>query len=88
MNLRMKVIWSRKRARRPASRVPVLEDRHGSPAAAAYRRAMMTPDQEIQLKEIAARLVASMLDNHNGDWDEQQTAKAFRTMYDAVKNTN
>ncbi len=51
-------------------------------------RAMMTPDQEIQLKEIAARLVASMLDNHNGDWDDQATAKAFRTIYEAVKNTN
>ena len=48
----------------------------------------MTPDQEIQLKEIAARLVASMLDNHNGDWDDQSTAKAFRTIYEAVKNTN
>jgi hypothetical protein len=49
---------------------------------------MMTPDQEIQLKEIAARLVASMLDNHNGDWDDAATAKAFRTIYETVKNTN
>ena len=49
---------------------------------------MMTPDQEIQLKAIAGKLVAAMLDNHNGDWDDQETAKAFRTIYEAVKNTN
>ena len=49
---------------------------------------MTTIDQDIQLKQIAAQLTASMLDNHNGDWDDQATAKAFRTIYEAVKNTN
>jgi hypothetical protein len=47
---------------------------------------MTTTDQEIQLKQVAAQLVASMLDNHNGDWDDQATAKAFRTIYEAVKS--
>jgi hypothetical protein len=47
---------------------------------------MMTPDQEIHLKQIAAQLVGSMLDNHNGDWDDAATAKAFRTIYEAVKS--
>ncbi len=47
---------------------------------------MITPDKEIQLKQIAAQLVGSMLDNHNGDWDDQATAKAFLTIYQAVKN--
>ncbi len=49
---------------------------------------MMTPDQEVQLKQIAAQLVGSMLDNNNDDWDDKDTARAFRTIYDAVKNTN
>jgi hypothetical protein len=47
---------------------------------------MMSLDQEIELKRIAAQLVASMLDNHNGDWDDVDTAKAFRTIYTAVKD--
>jgi hypothetical protein len=47
---------------------------------------MMTPEQEIQLKQIAAQLVASMLDNHSGDWDDKDTARAFATLYQAVKN--
>jgi hypothetical protein len=41
---------------------------------------------EIELKKIAAQLTASMLDNHNGDWDEAATAKAFKTIYEAVKS--
>ncbi len=47
---------------------------------------MITPDQEIQLKQIAAQLVASMLDNHSGDWDDKDTARAFATIYQAVKS--
>jgi len=47
---------------------------------------MLSPDQEIQLKQIAAQLTASMLDNHNGDWDDKDTARAFLTIYQAVKN--
>jgi hypothetical protein len=47
---------------------------------------MTTPEQDIQLKQIAAQLTASMLDNHNGDWNDQDTARAFQTIYQAVKN--
>lgn len=47
---------------------------------------MTTAEQEIQLKQIAAQLTASMLDNHNGDWNEHDTARAFQTIYQAVKN--
>jgi hypothetical protein len=47
---------------------------------------MMTPEQEIQLKQVAAQLVASMLDNHSGDWDDKDTARAFLTIYQAVKS--
>jgi hypothetical protein len=47
---------------------------------------MTTPDQDIQIKQIAAQLVASMLDNHNGEWDDKDTARAFATIYQAVKN--
>jgi hypothetical protein len=43
-------------------------------------------EREIELKKIAAQLTASMLDNHNGDWDDEATAKAFRTLYEAVKS--
>ena len=42
-------------------------------------------EREIELKRIAAQLTASMLDNHNGDWDAVATAKAFRTIYDAIR---
>jgi hypothetical protein len=42
-------------------------------------------EREIELKKIAAQLTASMLDNHTGDWDDAATAKAFRTLYEAVK---
>jgi hypothetical protein len=48
---------------------------------------MMTSDQEIQLKKIAAELTISMLDNHSGDWDDDQTAEAFRKIYEAVKGS-
>lgn len=43
-------------------------------------------EREIELKKIAAQLTASMLDNHNGDWDDAATAKAFRVIYDAIRN--
>jgi len=43
-------------------------------------------EREIELKKIAAQLTASMLDNHNGDWDDAETAQAFRTIYEAVRN--
>jgi hypothetical protein len=47
---------------------------------------MTTTEQDIQLEQIAAQLVASMLDNHNGDWNDRDTARAFQTIYQAVKN--
>ena len=47
---------------------------------------MTTTDQDIQLKQIAAQLTASMLDNNNDDWDDKDTARAFNTIYQAVKN--
>ncbi|GAC1573226.1 MAG: hypothetical protein NVS3B7_04360 [Candidatus Elarobacter sp.] len=47
---------------------------------------MTTLEDDIKLKQIAAQLVASMLDNHNGDWDDNATARAFQTIYAAVKN--
>ncbi len=47
---------------------------------------MMTPDQEIALKKIAADLTMSMLDNHNGDWNDDETAAAFVKIFAAVKN--
>lgn len=43
-------------------------------------------EREIELKKIAAQLTASMLDSHNGDWDEAATAKAFKVIYQAVKS--
>ena len=42
-------------------------------------------ERELELKRIAAQLTASMLDNHNGDWDDAATAKAFEVIYDAVR---
>jgi hypothetical protein len=47
---------------------------------------MTTTDQDIQLKQIAAQLTASMLDNNNDDWDDKDTARAFNTIYQAIKN--
>lgn len=43
-------------------------------------------EREIELKKIAAQLTAAMLDNHNGDWNDADTARAFRTIYETVKN--
>jgi hypothetical protein len=47
---------------------------------------MTTTDQDIQLKQIAAQLTASMLDNNNDDWDDKDTARAFNTIFQAIKN--
>lgn len=48
--------------------------------------AIVDANQEIELKKIAADLTASMLDNHSGDWDDEETAKAFQTIYTAVRD--
>jgi len=42
-------------------------------------------EEQLELKKIAAQLTASMLDNHSGDWDDAATAKAFKTIYDAIR---
>ena len=47
---------------------------------------MTTPEDDLKLKAIAAQLTASMLDNHNGNWDDKDTARAFETIYRALKN--
>lgn len=43
-------------------------------------------EREIELKKIAAQLTTAMLDNHNGDWDDAATARAFQVLYEAVKH--
>ncbi len=43
-------------------------------------------DREIELKKIAAQLTVAMLDNHNGDWDDSDTARAFLTIYEAIRS--
>jgi hypothetical protein len=40
---------------------------------------------ELEMKKIAAELTISMLDNHSADWDDDAVAKAFRTIYAAVR---
>jgi hypothetical protein len=41
---------------------------------------------EIEYKKIAAQLTVAMLDNHSGDWDDAETAKAFLSIYAAVRS--
>jgi hypothetical protein len=48
-------------------------------------RMAILDERDIELKKIAAQLTASMLDNHSGDWDDADTARAFQTLYAAVK---
>ncbi len=43
-------------------------------------------EREIELKKLAVQLTASMLDNHNGEWDDEATARAFRTIYEVIRN--
>ena len=42
-------------------------------------------EREIELKKIAAQLTAAMLDNHTDDWDDTAVARAFKTIYQSVK---
>ena len=49
-------------------------------------RMAILDEREIALKRIAADLTGSMLDNHNGDWDDVAAAKAFKTIYEAVRS--
>jgi hypothetical protein len=48
--------------------------------------AIIDANQEIELKKVAAQLTASMLDNNSGDWDDAETAEAFKTIYAAVRD--
>jgi len=43
-------------------------------------------EREIELKKLAVQLTCTMLDNHSSDWDDEETAKAFRVLYDAVRS--
>jgi hypothetical protein len=45
-------------------------------------------EREIELKKIAAQLTAAMLDNHNGEWDDADVARAFKTIYQSVKDAS
>jgi hypothetical protein len=45
-----------------------------------------SPDPAIATKQIAAQLTVAMLNNNNDDWDDKDTARAFNTIYQAVKN--
>ena len=42
-------------------------------------------EREVELKRLAVQLTVSMLDNHNGEWDDEATARAFRTLYEALR---
>jgi hypothetical protein len=56
---------------------------------AVYRIARgmaLLDEREIELKKLAVQLTNAMLDNHNGNWDDEDTAKAFLTLYNAVRN--
>ncbi len=45
----------------------------------------MTDDHWIEIKRIAAQLTASMLDDHNGDPDDRETARAFEVIFAAIE---
>jgi hypothetical protein len=47
---------------------------------------MVLDEREIELKKIAAQVTVSMLDNHSSDWDDEETARAFRVIYTAVRD--
>ena len=55
------------------------------PLQGVIHRMAIIDEEQLELKKIAAQLTASMLDNHNGDWDDTATAKAFKTIYEAVR---
>jgi hypothetical protein len=43
-------------------------------------------EQQLELKKIAASLTMSMLDNHSEDWSDDETAAAFKKIYEAVRS--
>jgi len=46
-------------------------------------------DQSVlELKKIAAMLTDTMVDNHSGDWDDQDVARAFLTIYAVVRDAS
>jgi len=48
--------------------------------------AVLDANQVIELKKAAAELTASMIDNHSDDWDDEDVAQAFKTIYAAVRD--
>lgn len=48
--------------------------------------AVLDTNQEIELKKVAAQLTGSMLDNHSADWDDEDVAQAFKTIYAVVRD--
>lgn len=47
---------------------------------------MLSNQEQVELKKVAAQLTATMLDNHSGDWNDDETAQAFRTIYTAIRD--
>lgn len=46
---------------------------------------MIDDDRLVEIERIAAQMTAPMLDNHNSDWDPEATARAFETIFAAIK---
>ncbi len=46
---------------------------------------MIDDDRLVELERIAAQMTVPMLDNHNSDWDAEATARAFETIFTAIK---
>ncbi|GEM_PF-6349884 len=46
----------------------------------------ISTDPTIALKQLAVQLTVAMLNNNNDDWDDKDSARAFNTIYQAVKN--
>jgi hypothetical protein len=70
---------------------PALERKSHRPANATRRRrkepAPVLDDQSVlELKKIAAMLTDTMVDNHSGDWDDHDVARAFLTIYAVVRD--
>ncbi len=43
-------------------------------------------DRDLELRRIAAQLTISMLDNNSGDWDDEETAAAFKVIFASVRD--
>ena len=45
----------------------------------------MYDEEKLEHKKLAVQLTIAMLDNHSGDWNDDQTAVAFKKIYDAIR---